>query len=509
MLYWSPMLETVNPATGEVLATFPLQGTREVDAAVAAATDAAVWWAGLDWSGRRVRLLAWKSYLTRYLGRLAQLVHEETGKPLDDAKLEIILAIVHIDWAARHARRVLRPRRVRSGLVAINQASFVEYQPLGVIGVIGPWNYPVFTPVGSIAYALAAGNAVVFKPSELTPATGDWLVRSFGEALGVFGEAVPVLQLVTGAGSTGEALARSGVAKIAFTGSAATARKVMAAAADTLTPVVAECGGKDALLVAADADLDAAADAAAWGAMSNAGQTCIGIERVYVADAVYHSFLERLTKRVAELRPGSDPAAAYGPMTSPAQGEIVARHVADALARGGRRSVAGYTPPDLWKEASYLPPVILTDVPEHSMAVTQETFGPTVTVTSVVNLAEAVSFANASRYGLGSAVFTKDRSAGLAAARSLRTGMTSVNSALGFVQVPALPYGGVGESGFGRIHGPDGLREFTRSKAITRQRMRPLLNVTSFSRSDRDMRRIVTLMTLLHGRLYRGSRRNR
>jgi acyl-CoA reductase-like NAD-dependent aldehyde dehydrogenase len=511
MLYWSPMLETVNPATGEVLATFPLQGTREVDAAVAAATDAAVWWAGLDWSGRRVRLLAWKSYLTRYLGRLAQLVHEETGKPLDDAKLEIILAIVHIDWAARHARRVLRPRRVRSGLVAINQASCVEYQPLGVIGVIGPWNYPVFTPVGSIAYALAAGNAVVFKPSELTPATGDWLVRSFGEALGVFGEPMPVLQLVTGPGSTGEALARSGVAKIAFTGSAATARKVMAAAADTLTPVIAECGGKDALLVAADADLDAAADAAAWGAMSNAGQTCIGIERVYVADAVYHSFLERLTKRVAELRPGSDPAAAYGPMTSPAQGEIVARHVADALARGGRRSVAGFTAPDLWKEASYMPPTILTDVPEHSMAVTQETFGPTVTVTSVVNLAEAVSFANASRYGLGSAVFTKDRVAGLAAARSLRTGMTSVNSALGFVQVPALPYGGVGESGFGRIHGADGLREFTRSKAITRQRMRPLLNVTSFGRSDRDMRRIVTLMTLLHGRLYRsrGSRRNR
>ena len=122
------------------------------------------------------------------MGRLAQLVHEETGKPLDDAKLEIILAIVHIDWAARHARRVLRPRRVRSGLAAINQASTVEYQPLGVVGVIGPWNYPVFTPVGSIAYALAAGNAVVFKPSELTPATGDWLVQSFGEALGIFGD---------------------------------------------------------------------------------------------------------------------------------------------------------------------------------------------------------------------------------------------------------------------------------------------------------------------------------
>jgi len=503
------MLETVNPATGEVLATFPVHGRREVDAAVAQAREAAVWWGGLDWSSRRIRLLAWKSHLTRYMGRLAQLVHAETGKPLDDAKLEIILAIVHIDWAARHARRVLRPRRVRSGLVAINQASTVEYHPLGVVGVIGPWNYPVFTPVGSIAYALAAGNAVVFKPSELTPATGDWLVRSFGEALGIFSDSQPVFQLVTGPGSTGEALARSGVAKIAFTGSAATARKVMAAAADTLTPVLAECGGKDALLVSADADLDAAADAAAWGAMSNAGQVCTGIERVYVADAVYHSFLDRLTERVSGLRPGFDPKASYGPMTLPSQPEIVAKHVADALAQGGRPvwgagEVGGGADS---VAAPYVRPVILTDVPEHSTAVTEETFGPTVTVTPVANLAEAVSFANAGRYGLGSAVFARDRSAAMAAARSLRTGMTSINSVLGFAIVPALPFGGVGESGFGRIHGADGLREFTRPKAITRQRMRPLINLTSFGRTDRDMRRIVTLVTLLHGRLYRPRKR--
>src|SRR6476661_968004 len=194
------MLETVNPATGEVLATFPVHGRREVEAAVDQARQAAQWWAGLDWTGRRLRLLAWKSHLTRYMSRLAQLVHEETGKPLDDARLEIILAIVHIDWAARHARRVLRPRRVRSGLAALNQAATVEYQPIGVVGVIGPWNYPVFTPVGSI------GNAVVFKPSELTPATGDWLARSFGEALGLFGVPQPVFQVVTGPGSTGDAL---------------------------------------------------------------------------------------------------------------------------------------------------------------------------------------------------------------------------------------------------------------------------------------------------------------
>ena len=247
----------------------------------------------------------------------------------------------------------------------------MEYLPLGVVGVIGPWNYPVFTPMGSIAYALAAGNAVVFKPSELTPATGAWLVRSFGEALEVFGESRPVLQLVTGPGSTGEALARSGVSKIAFTGSAATARKVMAAAADTLTPVLAECGGKDALLVSADADLDAAADAAAWGAMSNAGQTCVGVERVYVADAVYHSFLERLTQRVSGLRPGTTPEAAYGPMTLPSQTEIVAQHVADALARGGKAVVGGTDA----VEAPYVRPVVLTDVPENSTAVRRRRSG--------------------------------------------------------------------------------------------------------------------------------------
>ncbi len=441
-------------------------------------------------------------------------MHEETGKPLDDAKLEIILAIVHIDWAARHARRVLRSRRVRSGLAAINQASTVEYQPLGVVGVIGPWNYPVFTPVGSIAYALAAGNAVVFKPSELTPATGDRLVQAFNEALGIFGDVRPVLQVITGSGSTGEALARSGVAKIAFTGSAATARKVMAAAADTLTPVLAECGGKDAMLVSADADVEAAADAAAWGAMSNAGQTCIGIERVYVADEVYQAFLERLTEKVSSLRPGFDGEASYGPMTLPSQPETVAKHVADALALGGRHvwgdgeaggGADAVAPP-------YVKPVILTDVPEHSAAVTDETFGPTVTVTPVVNLNEAVSFANAGRYGLGSAVFARNRSAAMTAARDLRSGMTSINSVLGFAIVPALPFGGVGESGFGRIHGADGLREFSRPKAITRQRMRPLIALTTFGRTDKDMRRIVTLVTLLHGRLYRsrgGGRRAR
>ena len=498
--------ESVSPATGELLATFPVDGEREVAAAVRRAREAAAWWAGLGFDDRKLRLLAWKSHLTRYMGRLAQQVHDETGKPLDDATLEIINTILHLDWAARHARSVLKPHRVPSGLLMYNHSAMLEYQPLGVIGVIGPWNYPVFTPMGSIGYALAAGNAVVFKPSELTTGTGQWLVQSFGEVLSeVFGDTEPVLQLVTGLGITGAELARSGVDKIAFTGSAATARKVLAAAADTLTPVLAECGGKDALLVAADADLDAAADAVAWGAMSNAGQTCVGVERVYVAEAVYHPFMEKLNEQLGKLRPGDDDGASYGPMTLPGQVDVVERHLADAVARGGRAAVGGLDS----VRAPYVDPVVLVDVPADSAAMREETFGPVVTVTPVPSLADAVRLANASPYALGSAVFTKRRRAGLRAARALRAGMTSVNSVVSFAVVPALPFGGSRESGFGRIHGPDGLREFSRAKSITRQRMGPVIRTTTFRRDSRDMDRLVRLVTVLHGRLYQPRRRGR
>jgi acyl-CoA reductase-like NAD-dependent aldehyde dehydrogenase len=498
--------ESLNPATGEVLATYGVDGQREVTAAVRRARDAAAWWGALSFDDRRLRLFAWKSHLTRYLGRLAQQVHDETGKPLDDATLEIVNTIFHLDWAARHAKPVLRRRRVASGLAMINQTAYLEYQPLGVVGVIGPWNYPVFTPMGSIGYALAAGNAVVFKPSELTTGVGQWLVQSFTEVLSeVFGETEPVLQLVTGLGATGAELARSGVDKLAFTGSAATARKVLAAAADSLTPVLAECGGKDALLVAADADLDAAADAAAWGAMSNAGQTCVGVERVYVAEAVYHSFLDKLNDRVGRLRPGDDAGAAYGPMTLPGQVDVVERHLADAVARGGRAVHGGLDS----VRKPYVQPVVLVDVPEESAAVREETFGPVVTVTPVPSLLEGVRLANASSYALGSSVFTKKRSAGLRAARALRSGMTSVNSVIAFAGVPSLPFGGSGESGFGRIHGADGLREFSRAKAVTRQRMRPLVRTTTFQRTSTDMDRIVKLVTMLHGHLYQPKRKKR
>lgn len=377
--------------------------------------------------------------------------------------------------------------------MAANSTASVEYQPLGVIGVIGPWNYPVFTPMGSIGYALAAGNAVVFKPSEYTPAIGQWMVDAWARAVP---EGRDVFTLVTGLGETGASLCRSGVDKIAFTGSAATGRKVMAACAEGLVPVLMECGGKDALLVDADADLEAAADAALWCGMSNGGQTCIGTERVYVADAVYDRFVDVLTEKARTLAPGSGPDASWGPPTMPSQAETVRRHVADALARGGRALVGGEDSVDV----SGIGPVVLVDVPEDAAAVQEETFGPTLTVTRVRDIEEGLERANHTGYGLGGAVFTGSRRRGLELARRMRSGMTSVNAVITFAMVPALPFGGVGESGFGRIHGPDGLREFTRAKAITAQRFSLPVDLTSFGRPPKATEVVAKAMGFLHGR---------
>src|SRR2546429_3071638 len=276
----------------------------------------------------------------RRAAQLAEVVHAETGKPHADAMIEIVLAIDHTAWAGKNARKVLGPHKRKAGLLMSNQAATVEYQPLGVIGVIGPWNYAVFTPMGSIIYALAAGNAVVFKPSEYTPGVGKWLVDSFAEAVPEH----PVLQLITGFGATGAALCRSGVDKLAFTGSPGTGRKIMAACAETLTPVLIEAGGKDALLVDADADLDAAADAAGGGGMSNAGQTCVGVERVYVHERVYDSFVAKVVEAAEKVRAGSDPDAQIGPITMPSQLGVIKRHIADALSRGGPALVGGAGP---------------------------------------------------------------------------------------------------------------------------------------------------------------------
>ncbi|MGC1210011.1 MAG: aldehyde dehydrogenase family protein [Micromonospora sp.] len=482
-------LVSTSPATGAEAGRFPAATAEDVAQAVARARATGEWWAGLGFTGRRERLLRWRSLLARRIEELAELVHTEGGKPVGDAIVEILTAIEHVDWAARNARRVLGPRRVRTRLILAEFTGHLEYQPYGVIGVIGPWNYPVFTPIGSAAYALAAGNAVVFKPSEYTPAVGQWLVDRFAEVV----PEQPVLTAVHGLGDVGAALCRSGVGKVAFTGSTATAKKVMAACAESLTPVLLEAGGKDAMIVDADADLDAAAEACVWGALTNAGQTCIGIERVYAVDQVFDTFVDKVVSRAGRLTVGAD-GADIGPITMPSQLDVIRRHIDDAVARGGKAVLGG---PDA-VQPPYVHPTVLVDVPEDSAAVREETFGPTLTVNRVRDVDEAVERANALSYGLGGSVFGRKRA--LAVARRLRSGMASVNSALTFAGMSTLPFGGVGESGFGRIHGEDGLREFGRAKSITRRRARSLLPSMTFERTPADVARLVKTAKLMYGR---------
>src|SRR3954467_760778 len=391
--------DSLSPATGEVVGTFPVHGEAEVREAVQRARKASQWWQSLGPDGRKQRLMSFARVLTRRREELLELVSRENGKPTVDAFIEHVLALEHLAWAAKHAEKIMKPRRVGGSMMLANVTPILEYQSLGVVGVIGPWNYPVFTPMGSIVYALAAGNAVVFKPSEYTPAVGVFPPDAFREAV----PEQPVFQVITGFGDTGAALCRAGVDKLAFTGSAPTGRKIMAACAETLTPVVLELGGNDALLVDDDADVRAAARAAVWGGCANAGQTCIGVERVYVVDAVYDQFVAEVVKAAGPVHAGE--GAALGPMTMPKQIDVVKAHVDDALDRGAKAVVGGRES----VRAPYIDPIVLVDVPDDARVMREETFGPVLTISRVASLDEAIDKANRSSYGLGAAVFGKKR----------------------------------------------------------------------------------------------------
>ena len=486
-------MEIRSPLDDSIVGTFPIMDAAAVDEVVDRARIAATWWEEQAFEERKKRLLKFAAILASRSGELAELVHSEGGKPVDDANLEIILSIEHTVWAAKQYQRVLGRRRVLPGMLTLNHDARKEYEPLGVVGVIGPWNYPVFTPVGSISYALAAGNSVVFKPSEYTTATGAWLIDVLGE---VFPE-LPVAQLITGYGPTGAALVDAGVNKISFTGSTATGKKVMAAAAKHLTPVTLELGGKDAVIVDRSADLDKAADAVTFGAFSNGGQTCVGVERVYVLEDVYDEFLGLVAEKTRALSPGKIRGASYGPMTMPSQVDVVRTHVLDAIQRGAEPVVGGEHSVG---DDRVIEPVVLANAPEDSLAVLEETFGPTVVVNKVRSVNEAVERANASKYGLAASVFGEDRDVIEQAARDLRVGMVAMNSWVMFAGVSALPWGGVGESGIGRIHGDDGLREFARAKSTVRERFSLPIPLVSFERHPEASSTVLKLMTMLYGR---------
>lgn len=483
----SDRLSSVDPATGEVIGSVPIHTAAEVDAAVARARTAANAWGQLSFEARGEELVLFRKALAAHVDEIAELLHRENGKPLLEAYSEIMMSLSHLQHASARAEEAMAPRRVSAGLLANFRAS-ISYHPLGVIGVIGPWNYPLFTPFGSISYALSAGNAVVWKPSELTPLVA---VKVAEIARATF--ALPdLLQVVTGAGATGAALAKSAVDKIAFTGSTATGKRVMMAAAERLTPVLMELGGKDPMIVTDDADLPKAAEACVFGALTNAGQACISVERVYVGNAVYDKFVDEVVKQVRELKVGGDDGH-LGAMTSPGQVAIVKDHIDDAVAKGARVLTGGSAA----ISGSYIQPTVLVDVDHRMKVMTEETFGPVIPIARVESTDEAVRLANDTKYGLGSSVFAGKDARGIAA--RLKSGMSAVNSVMAFSAMPTLPFGGIGESGFGRIHGDEGIREFTRVKATAEHMMSIPLNMMSFRQPKDAVKRLRGMIGQLYG----------
>ena len=480
-------LSSYNPATGEVIGTVPICSAADVDAAVARARVAAASWSQRSFAARAEELGAFRHAIAAAADEVADVLHRENGKPELEALTEVMMALSHLKHAADRAEHALAPRKVGSGVLA-NFRATISYHPLGVVGVIGPWNYPVFTPMGSIAYALAAGNAVVWKPSELTPLVALEIEKIAKRTFAL----TDLLQVVTGAGATGAALAKAAIDKVAFTGSAATGRRVMMAAAERLTPVLLELGGKDAMIVDDDADLAKAAEAAVFGGLTNAGQACISVERVYVTERVYDRFVDEVVKQVRELKVGGDDGH-LGAMTSPAQVAIVKDHLEDAIAKGAKVLTGG---PDAIS-GSYIQPTVLTGVSHAMKVMTEETFGPVIPIEKVASVDEAVQLANDSHYGLGSTVFAGGGARSIAA--RLRAGMTSINSVMGFAGIPALPFGGVGDSGFGRIHGDEGIREFSRVKSTAEQMISLPINMMSFRQPKDAAKRLRGMIKQLYG----------
>ena len=470
---------SLNPRNGQVIAEHEIFTKEAVNGAVQLANESATKWQALGYGKRKSVLLAWKREIASRSDEFAELIALETGKPIGDAQLEVSIAIAHLSWAAKKAGYYLKEQRRKPGLLMFNMQAEVHRIPYGVVGVIGPWNYPIFTPMGSIAYALAAGNAVVFKPSEYTPGVGSLLEETFTKV-----STIPhVLKTITGLGETGKFLCESPINKLAFTGSTRTAKLVAETCAKNMVPVLLECGGKDPVLVDKDANLKLAAEYTIWSAMANAGQSCIGAERIYVHEKVSEKFKAEVLNIVRNLEPGTS----YGPATMPKQLEIIKRHI-EAATSAGAKMLYG----DVYSvNETIVNPVVMADVPENCSAMTEETFGPTIAINTVSNMTEAIKLSNASEYGLGASVFSKRN--GYAIAKRLECGMVGINTAFTFAAIPTVPFGGAKQSGYGRIHGPEGLFEFTYARTFVQPRFEIPLRATSFKRTAAQEKLITKL----------------
>jgi acyl-CoA reductase-like NAD-dependent aldehyde dehydrogenase len=458
---FSQGLDVHNPATGDLIATVPIDSPEAVAKAVAQVRANQPEWEAMGIEGRYHWLGRLRDWLLDNSDRVLDTMQAETGKVRADASNEPAYLADLINFYGTKAAKFIGEESVRphTPLLAAKKLR-VQYRPHPVVGIISPWNFPLILALGDAIPALQAGAAVVIKPSEFTPLGLAEVVKAWKEEIG----GPDVLDCVQGTGETGGALVDA-VDFVQFTGSDRTGRKVMARAAETLTPVSLELGGKDPMIVLADADLDRAAGAAAWGGMMNSGQICMSVERIYVEEPAYDEFVTKLTAEVGKLRQGADGRGygkEIGAMTSPNQTAIVADHVDDALASGARALTGGKRVPG---SGDYFEPTVLIDV-DHSMKVMQEeTFGPVVGVMKVRDAEEALRLANDSRYGLSGSVFG-ERERAERVARRVECGAVNVNDVLVNYFAMDVPMGGWKQSGIGYRHGEPGIKKYCRTESL-------------------------------------------
>jgi|SRR5579871_794456 len=467
-------IECRDPATLEKLGDVPVLDARAVGERVARARAAQREWGKTSFAERRRVLRALLDHVVDHQREICRVAARDSGKTLVDAAMgEVFPVCEKIRYLIARGERDLAPERRPSGIL-MHKTARVEWQPLGVIGVLCPWNFPFHNVFCPTVPALFAGNAVVAKVSEWTSWSAADFQAIFDHVLRSTGHSPDLVQLITGAGETGAALVGSGVDKIFFTGSPENGRKVMAKAAETLTPVVLELGGKDPMIVCDDADLDQAASAAMLGVFTACGQMCVAAERLYVFDAIHDRFVDEVVRRARALRQGPPTRDAggefdVGAMTMPRQLDIIQRQVDDAVKKGARVLTGGARHPSL--PGQFFQPTVLVDV-DHSMAITrEETFGPVMTIARVRDEDEAVRLANDCAYGLGASVFSTDARRADRIARRISAGMTVINDYGIAYMVQSAPFGGLRVSGFGRINGREGLRACCNEKTIIGDRL--------------------------------------
>jgi acyl-CoA reductase-like NAD-dependent aldehyde dehydrogenase len=487
-----------NPATGEIVATVADLGAEAVAEMAARGRAAQPGWEAFGFEGRGRVLLRAQKWLMDNAEQVVSTIVSETGKTYEDATFaEISYGGGAFGFWATHAPIYLADERVKSSQVLVKGKKLIlRFRPLGLIGVIGPWNYPLTNSFGDCIPALAAGNSVILKPSEITPLTSLLLAEGMREC----GLPENVLQIATGRGETGAALVEH-VDMIMFTGSTRTGRKVAETAARRLIPASLELGGKDPMIVLSDADLERAANFATYYSMQNAGQTCISIERVYVEEPVYDEFVQKVSDKVGALRVGKPEGygtVEVGAITFAPQLDTIKDHVADAIQKGARVLTGGH---EVQGAGHFYEPTVLVDV-DHTMKImTEETFGPTLPIMKVRDTDEAVRLANDTPYGLASSVFSRDTARGEAVARRIEAGAATVNDAMINYAALELPMGGAKASGLGSRHGAGGIRKYCSQQAIVvTPRLALKREVHMFPYKSRTSRLLGRFFKFLYGR---------